>query len=111
MATHDYVKTPRCPKCTANVMWLPYDATGRPMCFDVWTALTVEDSDARRYVMYTMPDGEDRARLVSAIQPWDEDEEHWIKQHLLSCQRDYRNPNLPMHVREALRTHTFSPAQ
>jgi hypothetical protein len=110
MTAHEHVKTPRCAKCGGKIMWLPYDGTGRPMCFDEWNALTTDDPDARRYVMYTTEAGEDRARLVTAEEPWDEDAEHRIKQHLLSCERDYRNPTLPMHVREQLRTHTFSPA-
>jgi hypothetical protein len=92
-------------------MWLPYDGTGKPMAFDEWNATTATDPDARRYVMYDAPDDERRARLVTAEEPWDESCEHRIKQHLLSCSRDYRNPHLPMHVREQLRNHTFSPAQ
>jgi hypothetical protein len=111
MNSDEYVKPPRCSKCGDKVMWLPYDGTGRPMCFDEWNALTTDDPDARRYVMYTMPDGEDRARVVTAGEPWDELCEHRIKQHLLSCARDYRNPRLPMPMREQLRTHTFSPTK
>lgn len=111
MTGHDYVKPPRCGKCGEKVLWLPYDGTGRPMCFDEWNALTMDDPDARRYVMYTTPAGEDRARVVTADEPWDELCEHRVKQHLLSCSRDYRNPTLPMHVRVQLRGHALSSAQ
>lgn len=83
-----------CRKCGKKVFVLPYDGTGRFMAFDRPTVATRDDVEARRYVMYTHPQTNvDRARLVTSEEPWDEDLEHPLKQHLLSCPNDLRNPN------------------
>lgn len=83
-----------CRKCRQPVFVLPYDGTGGYMAFDRPTTATRDDVEARRYVMYSHPKtGQDRARLVTKDEPWDEDLEHPLKQHLLSCPKDPRNPN------------------
>jgi hypothetical protein len=103
MPVHTHHKKPRCRRCGARIELLPYDGTGRVMAFDPITSATVEDPDARRYVMYEAVDGEDRVRLVTVDEPWDESCEHRIKQHFLSCQADPRSPAYrPAHLRQAV---------
>lgn len=94
MTAHRDPREKRCRRCTQTIFVLPYDGTGRFMAFDRPTTATREDPTARRYVMYTDPlTSQDRARLVTADEPWDEDHEHPLRQHLLTCPNDPRNPN------------------
>jgi hypothetical protein len=83
-------RVPRCAGCGERVDWLPYtkkDGTVTRLCVDPVAVNRLTDPMARTYVMYEAPDGEDRARLVTNEEPFDESTEFRIRLHLLTCRR------------------------
>ena len=73
------------------VDWLPYtkkDGTETRLCVDPVNVSRLDDPLARQYVMYTVEaTGEQRARLVTAEEPFDEDSEFRVRLHLLTCRK------------------------
>lgn len=109
MPTHNHWKPKYCRHCGAKISLLKYDGTGRFLPFDPIEVDRTDDPDARRYVMYTNPDtGEDRARLVTAEEPWDEREERRIRQHFLTCTKHPKKPPTPANPASSTATHRLS---